>query len=47
VPKVTHTVVNGKVVVRDGELTTVELPALIRRHNGLARALAEAAHGTR
>jgi 8-oxoguanine deaminase len=46
VPKVVHTVVNGKVVVRDGELTTVELPALIRRHNGLARALAEAAHSS-
>jgi 8-oxoguanine deaminase len=47
VPKVTHNIVNGKVVVRDGELTTVELPALIRRHNGLARELADAAHGTR
>ncbi|CAN5748308.1 8-oxoguanine deaminase [soil metagenome] len=47
VPKVAHNIVNGRVVVRDGELTTVELPALIRRHNGLARELAEAAHGTR
>ncbi|MES2973687.1 MAG: 8-oxoguanine deaminase [Pseudomonadota bacterium] len=47
VPKVQHTIVNGKVVVRDGELTTVELPRLVAKHNALARTLAEAAHATR
>jgi hypothetical protein len=30
-------------VVRDGELTTVELPRLVAEHNALARALAQAA----
>jgi cytosine/adenosine deaminase-related metal-dependent hydrolase len=36
VPRVRHVVVNGRVVVRDGALTTLELPALIERHNRLA-----------
>ena len=40
VPRVSHTVVNGRVVVRDGRLATLELPALIERHNRLAAALA-------
>jgi cytosine/adenosine deaminase-related metal-dependent hydrolase len=39
VPTVAHTVVNGRIVVRDGELTTVELPRLLERHNQLARQL--------
>ena len=43
IPRVKHSVVNGRVVVRDGELTTLELPALVARHNALARALALAA----
>ncbi len=47
VPKVQHNIVNGKVVVRDGELTTLEMPVLVETHNALARALAEAAHGAR
>lgn len=34
-----HTIVNGRFVVRDGRLTTVDLGALIRRHNQLAVAL--------
>jgi 8-oxoguanine deaminase len=34
-----YTIVNGRVVVREGELTTVDLPALIRRHNQLAAEL--------
>ncbi len=46
VPRVRHSIVNGRVVVRDGELTTVELPRVIERHNVLARQLAEAAHAT-
>ena len=39
VPRVRHTVVNGRVVVRDGQLATLELPALVERHNRLAAAL--------
>lgn len=42
VPRVRHTIVNGKVVVRDGQLTTVDLPTLIERHNRLARQLVQA-----
>ncbi len=39
VPRVKHSVVNGRVVVRDGQLATLELPKLIERHNRLAAAL--------
>ena len=46
VPRVRHSVVNGRVVVRDGQLTTVELPALIERHNALAMQLLHAAKTT-
>jgi len=38
-----HTVVHGRLVVRDGQLTTVDLGPLIERHNRLALQLAEAA----
>ena len=41
IPRVKHSVVNGRIVVRDGELTTLELPVLVERHNALARALAQ------
>ncbi len=34
-----YTVVNGKVVVREGQLTTLDLPALIARHNALSTQL--------
>jgi cytosine/adenosine deaminase-related metal-dependent hydrolase len=37
---VTHSVINGKVVVRDGQLQTVDLPVVIERHNALAGELA-------
>lgn len=37
---VSLSVINGRVVVRDGHLTTLELPPLIERHNALALALA-------
>jgi len=47
VPRVKHSVVNGRMVVRDGQITTLELPRLIERHNRLARELADAAHGMR
>jgi cytosine/adenosine deaminase-related metal-dependent hydrolase len=33
-------VINGRVRVRDGQLLDIELPALIARHNAIARALA-------
>jgi 8-oxoguanine deaminase len=42
VPKVACSIVHGRVVVRDGELTTVSLPALVSRHNHLAATLAGA-----
>lgn len=32
-------VINGEIVVQDGQLLTVDLPVLIERHNGLARQL--------
>jgi cytosine/adenosine deaminase-related metal-dependent hydrolase len=34
-----YTIVNGNIVVREGKLTTVELPGLIARHNQLAKKL--------
>lgn len=36
-------IINGRVVVRDGQLVTLDLPVLLERHQRLARALAEAA----
>ncbi len=38
-----YTVVNGKVVVRDGQVTTVDVGPLVERHNRLAVQLAQAA----
>jgi cytosine/adenosine deaminase-related metal-dependent hydrolase len=35
-----YTVVNGRVVVREGQLATLELVPLLARHNALARQLA-------
>lgn len=40
VPRVRHSVVQGRVVVRDGEITTLDLPRLVERHNRLAARLA-------
>lgn len=40
---VAYSIINGKVVVREGQLVTLDLPLLVERHNGLARALAQAA----
>jgi cytosine/adenosine deaminase-related metal-dependent hydrolase len=42
-PPAAYTVVNGRVVVREGQLTTVDLGPLVERHNRLARALADSA----
>jgi 8-oxoguanine deaminase len=39
VPRVKHSVVNGRVVVRDGRLTTVDLAVHLERHNRLAAGL--------
>ncbi|MDT4879522.1 Hydroxydechloroatrazine ethylaminohydrolase [compost metagenome] len=37
--QVSTSVINGKVVVRDGQLVTVDLPRVLERHNQLARQL--------
>ena len=42
-PRVRHSIVGGRPVVRDGQLATVDLPVLIERHNALAAQLAQAA----
>ena len=42
-PQAAWTVVNGRVVVREGRLSSLELEPLIERHNRLAVTLAEAA----
>jgi cytosine/adenosine deaminase-related metal-dependent hydrolase len=36
---VSHSVINGRVIVRDGQITTLDLPVLIENHNRLAREL--------
>ncbi|MBC8057744.1 MAG: 8-oxoguanine deaminase [Rhizobiales bacterium] len=47
IPHIAHAIVNGRVVVRDGELVTLELPRLVERHNTLARELANAVQSAR
>ena len=42
-PQAAWTIVNGRVVVREGQLATLELGSLVERHNGLALQLASAA----
>ncbi len=39
-PTVGYSIINGRIVVREGRLTTLDLPALITRHNELSRILA-------
>lgn len=39
---VAYSVINGRVIVREGHLTTLELPPLIARHNEFARQLMRA-----
>ncbi|MES2993793.1 MAG: 8-oxoguanine deaminase [Pseudomonadota bacterium] len=46
IPRVKHSIVDGRLVVRDGELTTLELPRLVARHNALARKLVNGVHST-
>jgi cytosine/adenosine deaminase-related metal-dependent hydrolase len=38
---VRHAVVNGRIVVRDGRLATLDLPRLVEQHNRLARTLVQ------
>jgi len=47
VPRIAHSIINGRVVVRDGRITTLELPLLVEKHNALAMQLAAAAFSTR
>ncbi len=46
VPRIRHSIINGRVVVRDGRITTLDLPVLIERHNVLAAQLVNAAAST-
>ncbi|MCE7949146.1 MAG: 8-oxoguanine deaminase [Chloroflexi bacterium CFX4] len=39
-PSVDYSVINGRVVVREGQLTTLNLPNVLRQHNAYARQLA-------
>ncbi len=39
-PNVAYSIINGKVVVRDGVLASIDLPVVIERHNALAQQLA-------
>jgi 8-oxoguanine deaminase len=39
VPQVSHSIVNGRVVIDDGELTTLDVPRLLERHRRFARLL--------
>jgi cytosine/adenosine deaminase-related metal-dependent hydrolase len=41
-PNVAYSIINGKVVVRDGQLCTIDLPVIIERHNALALRLTAA-----
>jgi cytosine/adenosine deaminase-related metal-dependent hydrolase len=41
VPRVTHSIVHGRSVVRDGQLCTLDLPVAIEQHNRLARRLVD------
>ncbi|MFC1464521.1 MAG: 8-oxoguanine deaminase [Candidatus Brachytrichaceae bacterium NZ_4S206] len=36
---VAYSIINGRVIVRDGQITTLDLPSLLERHNALARML--------
>ena len=42
-PQAAYTVVNGRVVVREGHLATIDLGPLVERHNGFARTLTASA----
>ncbi|MFZ6871610.1 8-oxoguanine deaminase [Undibacterium sp. Di27W] len=40
---VAYSIINGRVVVRDGNITSIDLPVVMEKHNRLAHQLAEAA----
>ncbi|MYM26037.1 8-oxoguanine deaminase [Duganella sp. FT135W] len=42
-PNVAYSIINGKVVVREGQLSTIDLPVIIERHNALSLQLAAGA----
>ena len=42
-PQAAYTVVNGRVVVHEGQLASVDLEPLLERHNRLALTLAQSA----
>lgn len=42
-PNVAYSIINGRVIVRDGHCTTIDLPLVVERHNALALELAAAA----
>jgi hypothetical protein len=42
-PRVDLSVINGKVVVEDGGLTTLDLMPVIERHNRIAKEMVERA----
>ena len=42
-PNVDWSVVNGRVVVEDGRVITLDLPHFLRRHNEIARRMVERA----
>jgi hypothetical protein len=37
--KASYTVVGGKVIVKEGQLTTIDLPTHIEKHNAAAKRL--------
>lgn len=39
VPQVDYSIINGRVVVREGQLMTVDLPVLLERHNAISQKL--------
>lgn len=43
-PTVDYSIINGKIVVREGQLTTVDLPPLIEAHNRLSKQLVDNVH---
>jgi cytosine/adenosine deaminase-related metal-dependent hydrolase len=45
VPRAANVVVNGRAVVRDGRLATLDLPLLVERHNRLSAELLAAPRG--
>ena len=41
-PTVDYSVINGKVVVKEGHVMTLDLPPLIEQHNRISKALIDA-----